>query len=174
MNFINIKETPESSYKLLIELTWLLFYKYYKKNLIFKKAAEQGEFFYILLQGKMLKLTMVFKRVYLTLEEYLIYLFKMKLTREKEILKRCRELNKFYADIDGENLIKFCKENPQFNYDKLKERAIKEINELGFKPEDFQENKKKKIIYNIDKYLKISNVKKDAKRKRKEGTRRGK
>ena len=163
MNFINIKETPESSYKLLIELTWLLFYKYYKKNLIFKKAAEQGEFFYILLQGKMLKLTMVFKRDYLTLEEYLIYLFKMKLTREKEILKRCRELNKFYADIDGENLIKFCKENPQFNYDKLKERAIKEINELGFKPEDFQENKKKKFIYNIDKYLKISNVKKDAK-----------
>ena len=110
----------------------------------------------------MLKLNMVFKRDHLTLEEYLIYLFKMKLIKEKEILRRCRILNNFYADIDGENLTKFCKENPQFNYDKLKERAKKEIIELGFKLEDF-EGKKEKYIYSIDNYIKIAEVKKDTK-----------
>jgi CRP-like cAMP-binding protein len=162
MNFINLEETPESSHKLLIEMTWSLFYQYYKKNLIFKKASEKGEFFFILLKGKMLKLNMVFKRDHLTLEEYLIYLFKMKLIKEKEILRRCRILNNFYADIDGENLTKFCKENPQFNYDKLKERAKKEIIELGFKLEDF-EGKKEKYIYSIDNYIKIAEVKKDTK-----------
>ena len=162
MNFINLEETPESSQKLLIEMTWSLFYQYYKKNLIFKKASEKGEFFFILLKGKMLKLNMVFKRDHLTLEEYLIYLFKMKLIKEKEILRRCRILNNFYADIDGENLTKFCKENPQFNYDKLKERAKKEIIELGFKLEDF-EGKKEKYIYSIDNYIKIAEVKKDTK-----------
>ena len=163
MNFINLEETPESSYKLLIELTWSLFYRYYQKNMIFKKPAEKGDFFFILLREKMLKLNMIFKREYLTVEEYLIYLFKMKLTREKEILKRCRLLNNFYADIDGENLTKFCKENPQFNYDKLKEKAKKEILELGFKLEDFQENKKNRYIYSIDNYIKIAEVKKDTK-----------
>ena len=163
MNFINLEETPESSHKLLIELAWSLFYRYYKKNIIFKKAAENGEFIFILLTGKMLKLNMVFKREYLTLEEYLIYLFKMKLTRENEILKRCRQLNSFYADIDGQNLIKFCKENPQFNYNELKEIAIKEINELGFKIEDFQDNKTNKCIHSIDNYLKIAEVKKHTK-----------
>ena len=163
MNFINLEETPESSHKLLIELTWSLFYRYYKKNIIFKKAAEKGEFIFILLTGKMLKLNMVFKREYLTVEEYLIYLFKMKLTRENEILKRCRQLNSFYADIDGQNLMKFCKENPQFNYNELKEIAIKEINELGFKIEDFQDNKTNKCIHSIDNYLKIAEVKKNTK-----------
>ena len=163
MNFINLKETPESSRKLLTELTWSLFYRYYKKNIIFKKPAEKSDFFFILLRNKMLKLDMVFKREYLTVEEYLVYLFKMNLTKEKEILKRCRILNNFYADIDGENLIKFCKENPQFNYDKLKEKAKKEIIELGFKLEDFQENKKNIYIYSIDNYIKIAEVKKDTK-----------
>ena len=46
--FINLKENPDSSRKLLIELTWILFYKYYKKNIILKKAAENEELFYIL------------------------------------------------------------------------------------------------------------------------------
>ena len=163
MNFINLEETPESSHKLLIEMTWSLFYQYYKKNVIFKKASEKGDFFFILLKGKMLKLNMVFKRDYLTLEEYLIYLFKMKLIKEKEILRRCRILNNYYADIDGDNLTKFCNENPQFNYDKLKARAKKEIIELGFKLEDFQDNKKDKYIYSVDNYIKIAEVKKDTK-----------
>ena len=163
MNFINLKETAESSHKLLIELTWLLFFQYYKKNLMFKKAAERGEFFSIILKGKILKLDMVFKRKHLTVEEYLIYLFKMRLTREKELLKKCRILNSFYADIDGENLTKFFKENPQFNYDKLKEIAKNEINELGFKLEDFQEGKMKKITLSIDNYLKIFEIKRNIK-----------
>ena len=60
MKFINLEETVNSSKKLLIELTWYLFYKYHKKNLIVRKAAENNEFFYILLAGKILKLTIIF------------------------------------------------------------------------------------------------------------------
>ena len=154
--FINLKETEESSYKLLIELTWVLFYKYLKKNVILKKAAESEEFFYILLGGKILKLNIVYERESLTLEEYLIYLIKMKFIREKEILKQCRLLNSFYADIDADNLQKFFKENPQFNFDKLKEIAKQQLNNLGFKIEDFQEEKIK--IHSIDNYIKIANM----------------
>ena len=163
MNFINLKETNESSHKLLIELTWLLFYRYYKKNIIFKKPEEKNEYTFILLKGTMLKLDIVFKREYLTVEEYLIYLIKMKLIRENEIIKNCRRLNSFYADIDGDNLIKFCQKNPQFNYDKLKDIAKKEIYELGFKLEDFQEGKNEKIINSIDNYLKITHVQRNIK-----------
>ena len=160
--FINLKENPDSSRKLLIELTWILFYKYYKKNIILKKAAEKEELFYILLGGKILKLNIIYERTSLTLEEYLIYLFKMKLIHEKEILNKCRLLNSFYADIDGENLHKFCKDNPQFNYEKLKETARNEIINLGFRIEDFQEEKIE--IYSIDNYIKIATVKKHIKR----------
>ena len=85
----------------------------------------------------------------------------MKLIHEKEILSKCRLLNHFYADIDGENLYKFCKDNPQFNYDKIKEIAKNEINNLGFRIEDFQD--KKVEIYSIDNYIKIATVKKHIK-----------
>ena len=159
--FINLKETPENSYKLLIELTWVLFYRYYKKNIILKKAAEKEEFFYILLGGKIVKLNIVYERESLTLEEYLIYLFKMKLIHEKEILNKCRLLNSFYADINGDNLYKFCKDNPQFNYEKLKEIAKNEITNLGFRIEDFQEKNIHKLkINSIQNYIKIASIKK--------------
>lgn len=162
MKFINMEETPESSKKLLIELTWFLFYKYYKKNKILKKAGENQELFYILLGGKILRLNIVFERISLTLEEYLVYLFKMKLTHEKEILKKCRLLNSFYADIDGENLYKFCLDNPRYNYEELKEKAKKEIISLGFQIENFNDDKQN-IINSIDNYLKIATIKKNIK-----------
>jgi len=153
MKFINMKETPESSHALLIELAWLLFYKYYKKNLILKKASEKQEFFYISLAGKILKLNIVYERQSLTLEDYLIYLFKLKIMHEKEMIKQCRILNSFYADIDGENLHKFINKNPHFNYEKLKEKARNEIINLGFKFEDLLENSN--LISSVDNYLKI-------------------
>ena len=160
--FINLKETPESSYKLLIELTWVLFYRYYKKNILLKKAAEKEEFFYILLGGKIVKLNIVYERESLTIEEYLIYLFKMKLIHEKEILNKCRLLNSFYADINGDNLYNFCKDNPHFNYEKLKEKAKNEIINLGFRIEDFQEDNFNKIkIHSIHNYIKIASIKKN-------------
>ena len=161
MKFINLKETPESSHTLLIELAWFLFYKYYKKNLILKKASEKQEFFFISLAGKILKLNIVYERQSLTLEDYLIYLFKLKIMHEKEILKKCRMLNSFYVDIDGENLYKFFKKNPQFNYEKLKEKARNEIINLGFKFEDLQENSN--LISSVDNYLKIFKISRNLK-----------
>ena len=162
MKFINLEENAKSSKKLLIELTWYLFYKYHKKNFILRKAAENNEFFYILLGGKILKLSIVFEKISLTLEEYLIYLFKMKIVHEKEIIKKCRLLNSFIADIDGENLHKFCQKNPQFNYEKLKEKAKQDIINLGFQIEDFHEDKH--IINNsVENFLKIAKVKKNIK-----------
>ena len=160
--FINLKETDESSHKLLIELTWVLFYKYYRKNVIIKKAKENNEFFYILLGGKILKLNIVYERESLTLEEYLIYIIKMKFIHEKEILKQCKLLNSFYVNIDADNLNKFFKENPQFNYENLKEIAKQEIINLGFRIEDFQEEKTK--IHSIDNYIKIANMTKHTKK----------
>jgi CRP-like cAMP-binding protein len=159
--FISLKETPESSHKLLIELTWILFYNYYEKNSILKKAAENEDFVYILLGGKIAKLNIVYEKESLTLEDYLIYLLKMKIINEKEIINKCRILNSFYADINGNNLYKFCKENPQFNYEKLKEMARNEIIDLGFKIEDFHNNYHEHYkINSLQNYLKISSVKK--------------
>ena len=162
MKFITLEETDKSSKKLLIELAWYLFYKYHKKNFILRKAAENNEFFYILLGGKILKLSIIFEKVSLTLEEYLLYLFKMKIVHEKEIIKKCRLLNSFIADIDGENLHKFCHNNPQFNYEKLKEKAKKDLINLGFQMEDFHEDNH--ILNNsIENFLKIAKVKKNIK-----------
>ena len=155
--FINLKETPESSHKLLIEFTWVLFYKYLKKNIILKRASENEEFFYVLLGGKILRLNIIYEKESVTIEEYLIYLFKLKIIHEKEILHKCRLLNNFYADIDGENLQSFCKENPQFNYEKLREMAKSEIINLGFRIEDFQEEKIN--IHSVEDYMKIMSVK---------------
>ena len=155
--FINLKETPESSHKLLVELVWLLFYKYYSKNIVLKKAGEREEFIFISLGGKILKLKVIYERVHITLEEYLVYLIKLEIIHEKQILKNCRKLNLFYADINGENIIKFCKDNPQFKYEKLRDRAEEEITKLGFNVTDFEEEKIN--VHSIDNYIEIASIK---------------
>ena len=160
--FISLKETEENTESLLNKLTWVLYRKIFKKNYILKRAGEKNRVFNLILQGNILKLDIVIYRQILSLEEYLIYLIKIKLLNEKEILNKCKLLNKSFIDISETSIKSFCIKNQINNYKSMKLEAIKDLNKLGMDiNENFEEEEliNEEISYNsIDNYLKIFTI----------------
>ena len=158
-DFISLKETEEYANCLITKLTWVLFRKSYHKNTIVKRAGEQNNTFFINLEGNLLKLDLVIYREILSIEEYLIYLIKMKLMNENEIINKCLILNKSFIDINENSIKNYCIKNCINNYENMKKKAIKELNDLGL---DINENYEEEQLNNddirlksIDNYLKI-------------------
>ena len=78
------------------------------KNNYVLKLGEKGNAFYLILKGKVSIMIAEYKKVYLTIEDYLIFLLKLFYFNEKELLKETIFLNKHRYMIEGnfENYIK--------------------------------------------------------------------
>ena len=158
-DFVSLKETEESANLLLNRIVWVLFRKTFFKTSIIKRAGDKNNIFFLILEGNLVKLDLVVHREILSLEEYLIYLIKIKLMNENEIFNKCLSLNKSFVDINENSIKKFCIKNNIDNYEILKKKAIKDLNNLGF---DIYENYEEEelddeniTISSINKYLKI-------------------
>ena len=167
-DFISLKETKQTTDLLINKLAWVLNRKKYQPNAIIKRAGERKNFFYLVLDGNILKLDIVIYRENLSLEEYLIYLIKMELINETEIINKCRILNKKFVEIKENSIKNFCKKNNINNYENLKKKAINELNNLGlYINENFEEEELNNDNINfksIDNYLKIFLIKINPKR----------
>ena len=158
-NFISLKETEHNTQFLLKQSTKAINRKVFQKNTIIKRAGEKDKFFNIILEGNIIKLDLITYRLVLSMEEYLIYLIKMKLLNENEIVKKCLLINKSLIEIKDNNFKSFCIENNYNNYEILKKKAIKELNEIGM---NINLNMKDDILNeedikfkSIDDYLKL-------------------
>lgn len=149
----------DSTEQLLSEIAWIIFHKKYKKNTLMKKPGEKNEYFYLIMTGKIQKVTIVFKKEKITLEEYLIFLLKMKLINEYELLRKCRQINKSILDINYNNIEYFCDKNPKYNYQDLLEKATKEVTNLGFDPKKIHIDENMDIP-SIQNYLAVGEIKK--------------
>jgi hypothetical protein len=164
-----MKETEESKKEILKQLIWLLYRKIFYRNSIIKKIDDINNFLYIVLEGYLIKIDLVLYRESLSLEEYLLYLIKMEIMNEKEIINKCKILNKSFVDINTNSIKEFCdKSGDLYNYFSLKDQAMKELIECGIIFE--KKPKKKKIIESqdykiesIDNYLNIFIFKTNAK-----------
>ena len=96
--YINMQE--KNSSKIILNLAWLSFYKYKKQFSIIKRPNEDNNFFYLILNGSVAKLNLIFKKVKMSIEEYLLYLIKMKLLKENHIINKCNKLNSEIINID--------------------------------------------------------------------------
>lgn len=161
-SYLSLNGDDDSTDQLLSEIAWIIFHKKYKKNTLMKKPGEKNEYFYLIMTGKIQKVTMVFKREKITLEEYLIFLLKMKLINEYELLKKCRQINKSILDINYNRIEYFCDKNPKFNYQDLLEKATKEIINLGFDPKRIHSDENLDIP-SIQNYLAVGEIKRDIK-----------
>ena len=157
--YISMEETEESKRELLKQLIWLLYRKIFYKNTIIKKIDDINKNLYIILEGNLIKLDLVIYREVLSLEEYLIYLIKMELLNEKEIIYKCKKLNKLFIDINTESIKEFCDmHNTVYDYSLLKEQALRELIEFDI---IFPKNKIDNInnqdykIKSIDTYLQV-------------------
>lgn len=157
-SYLSLNGDNDSTEQLLSEIAWIIFHKKYKKNTLMKKPGEKNEYFYLIMTGKIQKVTIVFKKEKITLEEYLIFLLKMKLINEYELLRKCRQINKSILDINYNNIEYFCDKNPKYNYQDLLEKATKEITNLGFDPKKIHIDENMDIP-SIQNYLAVGEIK---------------
>ena len=152
--YINLKENnnENNSSKIILDLAWNSFYKYKKKMSIIKRANEENEGFFLILNGNITKLNLVFKKEKLTIEEYLLYILKMKYLSENQIIYKCNKLNKGIINIDINNFDFYSENNSSYNIKDLKHKAKKELKKEGFNinPEGIMH------IPSIEKYIKLS------------------
>lgn len=122
-----------NNYKIMSEIAKISFYKKKKKFEIIKKANEDMNKFYFVLNGSLSKLDLIFIKEKISIEEYLIYIIKMKILNEKQILNKCNILNRSYTTIDIDNFMKFFEENKEYDYNQLLIKAKNELISEGFK-----------------------------------------
>ena len=146
----------------LYKFSWILFYSFYKKNHIIKKPNEKNEFFYLILNGSIDKYSLIFNKNDITVEEYLKLLLKLKQLEEFEILNKMKILNNNNINVNIDNLENFCIKYPQYNYEKLKSKVIKELEIDGF---SFNEKNNQFLtkMDNINNYLNLLNKLKNSK-----------
>ena len=156
--YISIKETEESRKQILRKFIWLLHRKIFHKNAIIKKNDEMNKFVYIILEGFLMKLNLVFYQQRLPIEDYLLYLIKMEILNEKEIIDKCKLLNKSFIDIDTNSIEEFCIKNDN-NYSEMKKKALEDLIQHGIIfPNEEIKNKNENLDYkikSIENYLKI-------------------
>ena len=103
-DFISLKESENNAQSLIRKLAWGINRKVFQKNTLIKRAGEKDKFINIILEGNIIKLDIIKYRQVLSMEEYLIYLIKMKLINEQEILKKCRIFNKSFIELKDNNI----------------------------------------------------------------------
>ena len=74
----NEEKNNNNSSNIITELAWVSFYQNKKKLSFVKKANEDKNFFYLILNGTITKLRLTFKKEKISIEEYLLYILKMK------------------------------------------------------------------------------------------------
>lgn len=154
-DYINYKNENNIS-KIILDLAWNSFYQYKKKMSIIKKANEDRNNFYLVLNGNLTKLTLIFKKEKISIEEYLIYMIKMRILQEKQILKKSNMLNSSFVNLDLNNFKEYFN-NMSFNYRELKSRAKKELTKDGF----ILDNDNQISISSVENYMKLSNFETD-------------
>ena len=154
-DYINYKNENNSS-QILLDIAWNSFYQYKKKMSIIKKANEDKNNFYLVLKGNLTKLTLIFKKEKISIEEYLIYMIKMRILKEKQILKKSNMLNSSLVNLDLNNFKEYFN-NMSFNYRELKRRAKKELFKDGF----ILDSDSQISISSVENYIKLSNFETD-------------
>ena len=162
-SYASLDDDKEDIDNLLSEVSWVIFHKKYKKYTLVKKAGEKNEIFFLLMTGIIQKVNLVFKREKITLEEYLIFLLKMKLIKEYELLKKCKYMNKSIMNINYNNIEYFCEKNPKYNYSDLLKKAIDDITKLGFDLNQLNKQEENLELPSIKSYLMVGNIHKDLK-----------
>ena len=78
-----------------------------KKNEVLIHEGEKGNDFFILLKGKIYVLTPKTNEYYMSEEEYILYLLKLRMKDQNELIQKCISLNQSTYPIDEDNFDNF-------------------------------------------------------------------
>ena len=88
-DFVHFLETQKSGFDLMTKFARITFYQYHRKNSIIKRPGDYNDKFFIVLNGEIYKYNLIFNVENLSLEQYLLYLIKLEIINENEIINKC-------------------------------------------------------------------------------------
>ena len=114
----------------VINISKVIKYVSIPKNNYVLKLGEKGNAFYLILKGKVSIMVAEYKKVYLNIEDYLIFLLKLYYFKENELLKETMLLNKhkYAIEDDFEYFIKniYVKQRQLENEVRKEIKAVKD------------------------------------------------
>ena len=159
--FLTLREQRETFIKLINEFVWVLCYEKYEKNTIIKRPKEFPEKFFLILYGSVAVLDLVVTKECLTEEQYMIYLIKMRILNEEEIVRKCNKYNKDILNIDTTDIEQYCNSGFKFKYNTLKVKALRDLYKHNFNIQDYT-NK----VPNLEEYIFSTKVINDVRKKK--------
>ena len=159
-DYINLKEFNGkiNNLQIIYDLASQAFYKFKKEFSILKKANENEFYFYLIINGNVERLNLVFVKKKISIENYLSYIIKMKLLKENQIIEKCNQLNKDVININNIDINdlekQLTKNGIAYDLEEIKNREKEELIKNGF----VINSKRKIYIPSIDNYLDISNI----------------
>ena len=156
-NYINLKEFNGkiNNLQIIYDLASQCFYKYKKKLSIIKKANENRNYFYLILNGNIQRLNLVFIKKKISVENYLVYINKIQLLQEYYIYEKCSQLNKDIINIINDSLI-YEKNGIIYRLQEIKNKAKEELINKGI----VFVNEKKIKINSIDIFTDLGDINK--------------
>jgi hypothetical protein len=152
--FIDYLDEPNENEldKILLKLSENLTYLELLKGSTIKQIGEEDYNFYILLKGKVAKLSVKYNKMFLTINDYFNYIIKLQMLQETVLLNECINKNKHVYNIPNNDPISHCQNLQNFkfedNFSSLK-KLIKES--------------KWYYYYDIKDYIELINIKKTLK-----------
>ena len=163
-NFMNtlLNEKEEEIEKVLLEVSSCLKYEYYEKNKFICKYGDKADNYYLILKGKVVFIVPNEREHYMTEEEYIEHLLKLRKKGEIELIKNILIKNQliFYFGEDFDEFILSSLDR----FEKKKENIYSiKLYKSFYEFRKFKEKEKNNLIkkeenIDIDEYIKISNI----------------
>ena len=154
-SFLDEKD-PILRKKIFVEIGRYIKISKYEKGETIIHLGEGDRFFYMSIYGKILKLNIVYKSIYASLKEYILYLSKLLIIEEKYIYMDCIKKNQKIFNIDENlNIISYGENIKSFDFKEELEK-IKKLYDDVFLLKYPQEEKAKKKL-NISEILTLYN-----------------
>ena len=154
-SFLDEKD-PILRTKMFVEIGRYIKISKFEKGETIQHLGEGDRFFHICIYGKILKLNIVYKSIYASLKEYILYLSKLLILGEKYLYVDCIKKNKKIFNIDENiNIISYGENIKSFDFKEEIEK-IKKIYEDVFLLKLSKDEKAKKKL-NISELLTLYN-----------------
>jgi len=125
------EDNTNLKHKFFVEIGRYIKYQKYQKGSIIQHACEGDKIFYMVFTGKILKLNIKYKNVYMSLKEYILFLTKLYVLNENFLYNDCIKKNQTVFPIkENIDIIKFGTKIKLFDFKEELKSIIKKKEEI--------------------------------------------
>ena len=130
VDYLN-EDNSNLKHRFFVEIGRYIEYQKYQKGSIIQHACEGDKIFYMLFTGKILKLNIKYKNIYMSLKEYILFLTKLYILNEKFLYNDCIKKNQSVFPIkENIDIIKFGTKIKLFDFKEELKNIIKMKEEI--------------------------------------------